>query len=55
MVMTYQTLLPHIAGSRGSSDVGDPATLADRLQSEAAATRAQIISKPQVCAWAIRP
>jgi hypothetical protein len=36
-------------------DIGDPDTLADRLVAAAAAVRAQIVSKPQVCAWAIRP
>jgi 2-polyprenyl-3-methyl-5-hydroxy-6-metoxy-1,4-benzoquinol methylase len=54
LAMTYRSLLPHIVESGGSVDVGDPATLADRLQAQAAATQAQIISKPQACAWAIR-
>lgn len=55
--MTYRSMLPHIVASRGAApaDVGDPATLADRLIVAAAAVRAQIVSKPQSCAWVIRP
>ena len=57
LVMTYRSVLPQIAASQGlgPGDVGDPATLADRLVAEAKAVRAQIVSKPQSCAWAIRP
>jgi 2-polyprenyl-3-methyl-5-hydroxy-6-metoxy-1,4-benzoquinol methylase len=57
MAMTYRSMLPQIAASQGPApaDVGDPATLADRLVAEAKAVRAQIVSKPQSCAWAIRP
>ena len=57
LAMTYRSMLPQIAGSRGvaSAEVGDPDTLADRLVAEAMAVRAQIVSKPQSCAWAIRP
>ena len=36
------------------ADEGDPDTLGERLVSAAAAVRAQIVSKPQSCAWAIR-
>jgi ubiquinone/menaquinone biosynthesis C-methylase UbiE len=56
LAMTYQSMLPQIAhlGSV-SADVGDPDTLGDRLVASAAAVRAQIVSKPQACAWAIRP
>jgi SAM-dependent methyltransferase len=53
--MTYRSMLPQIARlARVPADVGDPATLADRLVAAAAAVRAQIVSKPQSCAWAIR-
>lgn len=57
MAMTYRSMLPQIAASqaRAPADLGDPATLADRLVAEATAVRAQIVSKPQSCAWAIRP
>jgi hypothetical protein len=57
MAMTYRSLLPQIAASQGlaQAGVGDPTTLADRLVAEAKAVRAQIVSKPQSCAWAIRP
>jgi ubiquinone/menaquinone biosynthesis C-methylase UbiE len=54
--MTYQSMLPQIARLHlASGDAGDPATLTDRLVAAAAAVRAQIVSKPQACAWAIRP
>jgi 2-polyprenyl-3-methyl-5-hydroxy-6-metoxy-1,4-benzoquinol methylase len=56
--MTYRSMLPQIAASQGglvAATVGDPATLADRLVAEARTVRAQIVSKPQSCAWAIRP
>jgi hypothetical protein len=57
LAMTYQSMLPQIAGSQGvaSAEVGDPGTVTDRLVAEAMAVRAQIVSKPQSCAWAIRP
>jgi ubiquinone/menaquinone biosynthesis C-methylase UbiE len=57
LVMTYRSVLPQIAASQGlaPADVGDPATLAHRLVAEARAVRAQIVSKPQSCAWVIRP
>jgi SAM-dependent methyltransferase len=54
--MTYRILLPHILSlGLAPADDGDPDTLADRLTAAAAAVRAQIVSKPQSCAWAIRP
>jgi SAM-dependent methyltransferase len=53
--MTYRSMLPEIARlGLVPADVGDPDTLADRLVAVAAAVRAQIVSKPQACAWAIR-
>jgi SAM-dependent methyltransferase len=53
--MTYRSMLPQIARmGLVPEDIGDPDTLADRLVAAAAAVRAQIVSKPQVCAWAIR-
>jgi ubiquinone/menaquinone biosynthesis C-methylase UbiE len=54
--MTYRSMLPQIARlGLAPPDDGDPGTLADRLAASAAAVRAQIVSKPQSCAWAIRP
>jgi hypothetical protein len=54
--MTYRSMLPHIARlGLAPVDAGDPDTLVDRLVAAAAAVRAQIVSKPQSCAWAIRP
>lgn len=35
-------------------DVGDPDTLGDRLAEAAAAVRAQIVFKPQSCAWVVK-
>jgi SAM-dependent methyltransferase len=57
LVMTYRSMLPHIAASQGleAADVGDPDTLADRLVAAAATAQAQIVSKPQSCAWVTRP
>jgi SAM-dependent methyltransferase len=55
LAMTYQSMLPQIERLRlVPPDSGDPDTLADRLAAVAAAVRAQIVSKPQSCAWAIR-
>jgi SAM-dependent methyltransferase len=53
--MTYRSMLPHFSRlGLASADEGDPETLADRLLAAAAAVRAQIVSKPQSCAWATR-
>jgi ubiquinone/menaquinone biosynthesis C-methylase UbiE len=53
--MTYRSMLPQIACmGMVREDVGDAETLAERLVAAAAAVRAQIVSKPQSCAWAIR-
>ena len=55
LAMTYQSMLPQIERLQlAPADEGDPDTLADRLTATAAAVRAQIVSKPQSCAWAIR-
>jgi SAM-dependent methyltransferase len=54
--MTYCSMLPHFSRlGLAPADEGDPDTLADRLVAAAAAVRAQIVSKPQSCAWATRP
>jgi SAM-dependent methyltransferase len=58
LAMTYRSMLLQItASSQGlaPADMGDPGSLADRLVAEATALRAQIVSKPQSCGWAIRP
>jgi ubiquinone/menaquinone biosynthesis C-methylase UbiE len=53
--MTYRSMLPHIIRLKLAPEgAGDPDTLAQRLTTAAATVRAQIVSKPQVCAWAIR-
>jgi ubiquinone/menaquinone biosynthesis C-methylase UbiE len=56
VAMSYRVLLPHIVSlGVAPADDGDPETLGDRLTAQAAALRAQIVSVPQSCAWAIRP
>jgi len=54
--LTYRSMLPHIArlGLEPTS-VGDPETLVERLEAELAAVRAQVVSNPQISAWAVRP
>jgi 2-polyprenyl-3-methyl-5-hydroxy-6-metoxy-1,4-benzoquinol methylase len=53
--LTYRSMLPQIIHlGLAAADIGNPDTLADRLMAAAAAVRAQIVSKPQACAWAIR-
>jgi 2-polyprenyl-3-methyl-5-hydroxy-6-metoxy-1,4-benzoquinol methylase len=54
--MTYRSILPHITRlGLALADDGNPDTLADRLRAAATVARAQIVSKPQCCAWVIRP
>lgn len=54
--MTYLTYLPHLERlGLTHPEVGDPATIAHRLASEATRVRAQFVSPPQACAWAVRP
>jgi ubiquinone/menaquinone biosynthesis C-methylase UbiE len=56
LAMTYQSMLPQIVRlGLAPADVGDPDTLGDRMVALAAASRAQIVSRPQSCAWVIRP
>jgi SAM-dependent methyltransferase len=53
---TYQVLYPQLAAAGvASPELGDPETLADRLAAEMVAVRAQVVTTPQVCAWARRP
>ena len=56
LALTYRSMLPHIArlGLEPTS-VGDPGTLVERLEAELAAVRAQVVSNPQICGWAVRP
>jgi ubiquinone/menaquinone biosynthesis C-methylase UbiE len=54
--MTYRSMFPHVERLEPAlSDADDPDSLAERLTAMAAAARAQIVSKPQSCAWAIKP
>ena len=54
--LTYRSMLPHIQRLglevEGEDDLD---TLTERLQAALAAVRAQVVSRPQTCAWAIRP
>ncbi|HEY1545292.1 MAG TPA: class I SAM-dependent methyltransferase [Xanthobacteraceae bacterium] len=53
--MTYRSMFPHIARVEPAlTEADDPDSLAERLIAAAAAARAQIVSKPQSCAWAIK-
>src|SRR5215475_10070867 len=56
VALTYRSMLPHIVrlGLEATS-VGDPKTLAERLEAELAAVRAQVVANPQICGWAVRP
>jgi hypothetical protein len=54
--LAYRVLLPHFVSlDLTPADDGDPETIGDRLIAEATALRAQIVSVPQSCAWAVRP
>jgi len=51
--MTYRSLWPHMVRlGLTTADEDDPDTLADRLTDAAAILRAQIVYRPQSCAWA---
>jgi hypothetical protein len=53
---TYRIMLPHIERfGIEHGDIGDPDTLAQRLKEEVTAVKAQVVTKPQTCAWARRP
>jgi ubiquinone/menaquinone biosynthesis C-methylase UbiE len=54
--MTYRSMFPHIARLEPAlTEADDPDSLAERLTAAAVTARAQIVSKPQSCAWAIKP
>jgi ubiquinone/menaquinone biosynthesis C-methylase UbiE len=54
--MTYRSMFPYIARIEPAlTKADDPDSLAQRLTAAATAVRAQIVSKPQSCAWAIKP
>jgi len=54
--MNYRSMFPHIARlDPALTEADDPDSLAERLTAAATAARAQIVSKPQSCAWAIKP
>ena len=53
--MTYRSMFAHIARIEPAlTEADDPDSLAERLTAAATAARAQIVSKPQSCAWAIK-
>lgn len=54
--MTYRSMFPHIARLEPAlTEADDPNSLATRLIAAATAARAQIVSRPESCAWAIKP
>jgi SAM-dependent methyltransferase len=56
LALTYRAMLPHIVRlGLEPAGVGDPETLVQRLEAELAAVRAQVVSNPQICGWAVRP
>jgi SAM-dependent methyltransferase len=56
VVASYRVFLPIIRQlGFDHSEIGDPATLYERLLATATASRAQFVSLPQVGAWAVRP
>jgi SAM-dependent methyltransferase len=56
VALTYRSMLSHIARlGLEPTCVGDPETLPERLEAELAAVHAQVVSNPQICAWAVRP
>jgi len=53
---TYRTMFPHMVRLDPTlTEADDPDTLAEQLAVAAGAARAQIVSKPQSCAWTIKP
>jgi SAM-dependent methyltransferase len=56
LALTYRSILPHVKrlGLEPTS-VGDLETLVERLEAALTAVRAQVVSNPQVCGWAVRP
>jgi SAM-dependent methyltransferase len=56
LAMSYRVLMPQVVSmGLAPADHGDPETIGERLTGQAKALRAQIVSAPQSCAWAIRP
>jgi SAM-dependent methyltransferase len=56
LALNYRSMLPHVTRlGLTPPDVGDPDTLVDRLDQQLRAARAQVVSRPQVCAWVVRP
>jgi ubiquinone/menaquinone biosynthesis C-methylase UbiE len=54
--MTYRSMFPHIARIEPAlNKADDPDSIEELLTAAAIAARAQIVSKPQSCAWAIKP
>jgi SAM-dependent methyltransferase len=54
--LTYVSMLPHILRlGLEPVDQGNPDTIPERVDAALAAVRAQIVSRPQSCVWAIRP
>jgi SAM-dependent methyltransferase len=56
LVMSYLSMSEHVK-SLGLDDsaLGDPSTLADRIEAELKSANAQVVSRPQICAWSHVP
>ena len=56
LVLSYLSMRPHIDKmGLDHASLGDPRTLAARVESALTEVRAQVVSRPQTCAWVIRP
>jgi len=56
IALGYRSMLPHITRlGLAPTSVGDPETLVERVEAELRAVRAQVVSAPQICGWAVRP
>lgn len=54
MALSYRSMLPHIVRlGLEPNAVGDPETLVERLEAVLKAVGAQVVSNPQICAWAV--
>jgi SAM-dependent methyltransferase len=55
LALSYRSMLPHIRQlGLEPTTIGDPETLVERLEAELTVVRAQVVSNPQICGWAVR-
>ena len=56
LALSYRAMLPQMTNlGRVAPDIGDPETLVERVEQVLKANRAQVVSNPQICAWAHCP